>query len=113
MLHSGSPVVLIAPFLTRLLHLNLAFSLIPQAEELFDIFLIWCLTSAIFLSQGLKLRLDLLDLRVRRCLRQRLGEISVDSGAVTAGVQSRDHTFAIRAHPHSHVKRRAFRRLLA
>ena len=117
LLDACGPIMLIPVQVAVLLHLGERPLLVAQIRKILDVFLVGWLSASVgqfqFLSQRLQPLLPLFERRVRRHGRQRPAEISVDSGAVVAGVEAGQHALAIRAHPDPHVERRSFRRLLS
>ncbi len=117
LLDARGPIMLISVLVAILLHLGERPLLIAQSNKFLDVFLIGRLPALFglfqFLSQRFKLLLTLFEHGIRRHGRQRLAEIGVDSAAVIARVETRQHALAIRSHPDAHVEWRSFGRLLA
>src|ERR1035438_9163940 len=101
-LDARCPIVLISLQLPILLYFDHRISLLSEADELLDVFLIGWLPALFgllqFLTQRLELLLEVFHGRVRRRGRQRLAEIGVDAPAVAAGVESCQHALAVRSH---------------
>src|SRR6202167_6365377 len=90
--------------------------LVPQVDRFLNLVWIGGMPAVLLVVQLRTHRLQLV-LYILKCGigwygTQRLAEIGFDTSVIGARIQPGQHAFAVWSHPHTHIERRTFRRLL-